>query len=66
MTNYKVLCADCLSRYEQSGHKPIVCGVCGSDFIAVKAVNVADDMPLEDEDMHTGESVNRPTVLMYI
>lgn len=49
MTNYKVFCADCKMRYEQSGHKPVVCGVCGSDFIAVKAISVADDMALDEE-----------------
>lgn len=42
MTNYKVFCADCKARYEQGGKKPLICGVCGSDFIAAKPINVAD------------------------
>lgn len=37
MQVYKVFCADCHFRYEQ-GSKPYICGVCGSDWIAVKAI----------------------------
>jgi hypothetical protein len=44
MKNYKVFCADCKSSYEQnSSYKPYCCGVCSSDFIAVKINPQYDD-----------------------
>lgn len=56
MTNYKVFCADCHGSWEQSGKRPVICGICGSDFIAVKAINVADglDVDVEDESYGSG------------
>lgn len=48
MTNYKVFCADCRWGYEHNGFKPMACSRCGSDFIAVKAINVADALDLDD------------------
>lgn len=47
-TNYKVYCADCQHGYEVGGRKPYCCGWCGSDFIAVKAINVADTLSRDD------------------
>ena len=52
MQNYKVFCGECKRGYEQAGYKPFCCGMCGSDFIAVKAINVSDALGLDDEPMH--------------
>lgn len=49
MTNYRVFCADCHSSYEQGGRRPFCCGLCGSDFIAVKVANIADSLDLSDD-----------------
>jgi len=64
MTFYKVFCGDCFAKYEQTGYKPRICSQCGSDFIAVKAINVADDMPLEDEETPVYVGQGTATLMM--
>lgn len=50
MTIYRVFCADCMRGYEQGGYKPHKCGACGSNFIAVKAITVADTLTVDDDE----------------
>ena len=43
MNEFKIFCADCKTEYVQSGSKPVICGACGSNWIAVKQIKWADE-----------------------
>jgi hypothetical protein len=54
MQYYRVFCADCKMDYDQGGYKPVICGACGSDFIAVKAVGADDSTAVDDMEDFSG------------